>query len=163
MLGAAKPRRTGTAGEYWYQVAHAGVWGGCTHSATHAGGTELVQTVLRVRLDGLGFDDTDPDTNPRNNGFRTAAYATDRRNAWSTVELDDALPGDAMVRYDTETKRGHIVLVAEARDDDHWIKTYECEGCSAGCWARRRLIRAADYSETDVDWHAIRRHGWPAR
>jgi hypothetical protein len=107
-----------------------------------------------------GFPDQDPEVDEEGDGFQTRAFAVDRRNAWATVELDDALPGDAMVQYDAAQKRGHIVLVAEARDD-RWIKSYECEGCSAGCRARRREIPNPESSDMDIDWHAIRRHGWP--
>lgn len=135
---------------------------GCEHTPTPAGATEYGADCSGFVSTVWGFPDTDPNTNPTNNGYQTSTYASDRRDAWATVELDDALPGDAIVHYDTAARSGHIALVAKARDSRGYIKTYECEGCDAGCRARRRLVQDADVSESDPDWHAIRRDGWPA-
>ena len=138
-----------------------GTRNGCTHEATPAGDAEYGADCSGLVSTVWGFPDQDPEVDEEGDGFQTRTYAVDRRNHWATVELNDAVPGDAMVRYDTEKKAGHIVIVAEARDDDHRIKTYECEGCNASCRARTRLIPDPDLDDDDIDWHAIRRHGWP--
>lgn len=229
VLGAASPKRTGSSGPEWYQVAHAGTWGwiratelvafhkaypnlsrqrrdalalarsamgfsywwsnarwktsgptiwptknvgacegtcgdadGCEHEATPRGATEYGSDCSGLVSTVWGFPDSDASTNPTHNGYQTSAYATDRRNEWSTVELDDALPGDAIIKYDTQKKTGHVALVAQARTARGQFKTYECEGCASGCRARNRSVPNANDSDVDIDWHAIRRHGWAA-
>jgi hypothetical protein len=122
----------------------------CTHKATGAVeyGADCSGFVSTI----WGFPDTDPDTNPTNNGFATKAYAK-ANSRWSTIELEDAITGDAVVRHDDERK--HIFLVGAAMDEDGWIPTYECVGCRAGCRTQRRR------KATLVDWTVIRRSDWP--
>lgn len=122
----------------------------CTHTATGAVeyGADCSGFVSTI----WGLPDVDPNTNPTNNGFATKAFSK-ANTRWETITLDDALPGDAVVRNDN--KRQHIFMVGSAPDDDGRMATYECVGCEAGCRTQRRR----DVNLTD--WKAIRRTGWP--
>jgi hypothetical protein len=122
----------------------------CTHKATGAVeyGSDCSGFVSTV----WGLPDSRPDTNPDNNGYATKAYAKANKR-WSTIELEDAITGDAVVRHDDIRK--HIFLVGAAMDEDGWIPTYECVGCEDGCRTQRRR-------DTSLGkWTAIRRSGWP--
>lgn len=122
----------------------------CTHEATGAVeyGSDCSGFVSTV----WGLPDTNPDTNPDNNGFATKAYAK-ANTRWDTIDLEDAITGDAVVRHDDDRK--HIFLVGAAMDEDGWLPTYECVGCEAGCRTQRR--RDTGLSK----WTAIRRSDWP--
>lgn len=122
----------------------------CTHAAT--GDVEYGADCSGFVSTIWGLPDSDPDTNPDNNGFGTKAYA--KANArWKTISLDDVLTGDAVVRHDDSRK--HIFLAGTAPDDDGVFATYECMGCKAGCRTDQKRV-------TDLKgWTAIRRTGWP--
>jgi hypothetical protein len=123
----------------------------CTHKATGAVeyGSDCSGFVSTI----WGLPDTDPDTNPENNGYSTKGYSKANKQ-WSTIELEDAITGDAVVRHDD--KRKHIFLVGTAMDEMGRINTYECVGCDDGCRTGRRL-------DSDLTtWTAIRRTGWAA-
>jgi hypothetical protein len=123
----------------------------CTHKATGAVeyGSDCSGFVSTVW--GLPTDN-DPDTNPDSNGYGTKAYAKANKRG-STIDLEDAITGYAVVRHDDEKQ--HIFLVGAAMDEDGWIPTYECVGSEAGWRTKRRR-------HTNLDtWTAIRRSGWP--
>jgi hypothetical protein len=123
----------------------------CTHEAT--GAVEYGSDCSGLVSTIWGLPDTDPDTNPDNNGFATKAYAKENTR-WATIDLEDAITGDAVVRHDDIRK--HIFLVGDAIDDSGWIPTYECVGCEDGCRTLRR--RKASLTQ----WTPIRRSTWPA-
>lgn len=123
----------------------------CTHTAT--GGVEYGADCSGFISTIWGLPDTDPDTNPDNNGFGTKAYAKSNTR-WETIELADALTGDAVVRHDD--RRHHIWMVGAAMDEMGRIPSYECVGCKAGCRTQRQLERNL------AEWTVIRRADWPA-
>jgi len=123
---------------------------GCTHQAS-PGSEEYGSDCSGLVSTIWGYPDDDPDTNPTDNGYSTKAYAQDGAR-WNTVPLSEALPGDALVRYDDA--RHHIVLIATARDRDGTFNTYECRGCKPGCETYQLTVAE------NGDWHAIRRRGW---
>jgi hypothetical protein len=122
----------------------------CTHSAT--GSEEYGADCSGFVSTIWGLPDTDPNTNPTNNGYSTKAYAK-ANNRWSTISLDEAITGDAVVRHDNQ--RQHIFLVGAATDEMGRMATYECVGCEPGC--RTRKPRESSLTQ----WTAIRRTGWP--
>jgi hypothetical protein len=163
--------RTGLGFSYWWSNAHwsrtgvtlfpdnnagvcTGVCGGnCTHSPT--GPVEYGADCSGFISTVWGFPDNDPETNELNNGFATRAYAVNQPGRWSTIAFADAIPGDAIVYYNQSTRRGHIFLVAVARDARGDFVSYECMGCAQGCRSHVRRIRDA----APGPWHAIRRAG----
>ena len=92
---------------------------------------------------------------PDSHGFTTAVYDKPRARGWSIRTIAGSLPGDAVVRYDPNRKAGHIVLVVTAPNAAGNFRTYECEGCKAGCRTRTRTIR----DNNSDGWHGIRRVG----
>jgi len=124
----------------------------CTHRATDSNeeyGADCSGFISTI----WGFWDTDPDTNPNNNGYQTSAYVKASR-WWNTIALADVITGDAVVRYDATRK--HIFMVGDTPDSKGYIVTYECAGCAAGCTPRSRRDRSLSA------WTPIRRTGWPS-
>lgn len=123
---------------------------GCQHAAS-PGSEEYGSDCSGLVSTIWGFPDDDPDSNPTNNGFQTKAFTKDTKN-WTTVPLADALPGDALVRYDDV--QHHIVLASTRKTKSGVFQTYECRGCRNGCQTFQLKTNEGG------PWHAIRRRGW---
>jgi len=124
----------------------------CTHRATGSSdeyGADCAGLISTI----WGFWDTDPDTNPKNNGYMTSTYVKTSR-WWKTIPLADVITGDAVVRHDSIAE--HIFMVGDKPNTRGDIATYECVGCAAGCTPQHRR-------DTSLSgWTPIRRTGWPS-
>jgi hypothetical protein len=128
----------------------------CTHVPTPtAASTEYGADCSGFLSTVWGFPDQNPEVYTNGDGFATVTYSQPVANRWSNRTIAGSLPGDAVVRYNTTSRSGHIVLVVTTPNSTGFFRTYECEGCSTGCRSRTRTILD---SNTD-GWHGIRRVG----